>query len=92
MEHHERAGELERETEEEAERSERLEQEIEETRSDWEAKKSDPSAPGATEPEGSGAHQLESEDPVSGEAKGEERQAELEDAARRDAEQEDEER
>ena len=92
MEHHERADELERETKEEAERSERLEQEIEETRSDWEAKKSDPSAPGATEPEASGAHQLESEDPASGEAKGEERQAELEDAARADAEREEEER
>jgi len=92
MEHHERADELDRETDDAAERSERLEREIEETRSNWEAKKSDPSAPGATEPEASGAHQLESEDPVSGEAKGDERQAEVEDAARTDAEREDEER
>src|SRR5256885_6931047 len=38
-----------------------------------------------TRPEAAGAHQLESEDPVSGEPKGEERQAELEDAARADA-------
>jgi hypothetical protein len=39
----------EREVEEMQERSDRLEQEIEDTREDWEHKKSDPSVPGASD-------------------------------------------
>jgi hypothetical protein len=39
--------EPERDVEEMEERSERLEQEIDEAREDWEAKKRDPSVPGA---------------------------------------------
>jgi uncharacterized small protein (DUF1192 family) len=41
----------EREVEEMEERSDRLEDEIEETRSDWERKKRDPSVPGAEPPD-----------------------------------------
>jgi len=92
MEHHERADELEEEAGGAAEASERLERDIEEARSDWEAKKSDQSAPGAVEPEASGPHQLDEEDPVTGEAKGEDRQSELQEAARSEAEDEEEER
>jgi hypothetical protein len=40
-------AEPERDVEEMEERSERLEEEIEDTRKDWEGKKSDPSVPGA---------------------------------------------
>ena len=91
MEHHERADELEREADAAGEASERLEQEVEDTRSDWEAKKSDPSTPGAAEAEGTGPHQLEGEeDPATGEEPARERQAELEDAARAEAESADE--
>ena len=92
MEHHERADELEREAEAAGDASERLEERVEKARSDWEAKKSDESAPGATEPEATGPHELEGEDPASGEEKADERQAELEDAAQTEAEKVDEER
>jgi len=92
MEHHERADELEEEAGGAAEASERLERDIEEARSDWDAKKSDQSAPGAAEPQASGPHQLDEEDPVTGEAKGDDRQSELEEAARSEAEDEEEER
>jgi hypothetical protein len=92
MEHHDRADELEREADDAGERSERLEREVEDARSDWEAKKSDESAPGAVEAEAAGPHNLDSEDPATGESKGEERQEEVEEAAQASAEEEDEER
>ena len=92
MEHHERADELEEEAGGAAEASERLERDIDEARSDWEAKKSDPSAPGAVDPEAAGPHELDEKDPVTGEVKGEDRQSELEEAARSEAEDEEEER
>ena len=91
MEHHERADELEQEADKAGEASERLEQDVEEARSDWEAKKSDESAPGAVEAEGAGPHNLEGEDPATGESKGEQRQSELEDAAQGEAGREDDE-
>ena len=92
MEHHERADELEREADHEEERSERLERELEDARSDWEAKKSDESAPGAVEEEGAGPHNIDEEDPATGEAKGDDRQEEVEEAARASAEREEDER
>lgn len=86
MEHHERADELEREADAAAEPSEQLEQEIEETRSDWESKKSDQRVPGAVGERGAGPHQLEGEeDPATGDEKAGERQDELEEAAQREA-------
>jgi hypothetical protein len=89
MEHQDRADELEREADAAGEASERLEEEVDQARSDWEAKKSDQSTPGATDAEAAGPHQLEGEDPATGEQKGEERQDELEDAAQAEAENED---
>ncbi|HKP89973.1 MAG TPA: hypothetical protein VJT75_08365 [Thermoleophilaceae bacterium] len=90
MEHHERADELEREADKAAEPSEQLEQEIEETRSDWESKKSDQRVPGAVGERGAGPHQLEGEeDPATGDEKAEERQAELEEAMQAEAQSED---
>ena len=92
MEHQERADELEREADAAAEPSEQLEREIEETRSDWEAKKTDQQVPGAVPERGAGPHQLEGEeDPASGKEKAHERQEELEEAAHSDAKSEDEE-
>ena len=91
MEHHDRADELEQEADHAGEASERLEQDVEDARSDWEAKKSDESAPGAVEPEAAGPHNLDAEDPATGEQRGEERQEELEAAAEADAERDDEE-
>lgn len=91
MEHHERADELEQEAAHAGEASERVEQQVQDLRDDWAAKKSDESVPGATEREATGPHQLEGEDPTTGEQKGEERQEELEEAARTDAEREAEE-
>ena len=88
MEHHERADELEREADAAHEPSEQLEQEIEDVRSDWDAKKSDQQVAGAVGEREAGPHQLEGEDPASGERKQEDRQAELEDAARAQAEDE----
>ena len=46
-EHEKTPDDLERDVEEMEERSERLEHEIEAARDDWEAKKRDPSVPGA---------------------------------------------
>jgi hypothetical protein len=90
MEHQDRADELEREAEAAGEASEKLEEEVEEARSDWEAKKSDQRTPGAADPEGTGPHQLEGEeDPATGEQKAGERQDELEDAAQAEAASED---
>jgi hypothetical protein len=91
MEHHERADELEQEAAHAGEASERLEQEVEDARSDWDAKKSDQSVPGAVESEAAGPHNLEGEDPATGETKADERQEEVEAAAQADAEREDEE-
>jgi hypothetical protein len=86
MEHHERADELEREADAAAQPSEQLEQEIEETRSDWESKKSDQRVAGAVGERGAGPHQLEGEeDPATGDEKAEERQAELEKAVESEA-------
>jgi hypothetical protein len=86
MEHHERADELEREADAAGEASERLEQEVDEARSDWESKKSDQRVPGATSEQGAGPHQLEGEeDPATGDEKAEERQDELEEAAQSEA-------
>jgi hypothetical protein len=86
MEHQERADELEREADAAAQPSEKLEREIEETRTDWEAKKSDQQVPGAVPERGAGPHQLEGEeDPATGDEKADERQEELEDAAQSDA-------
>jgi hypothetical protein len=90
MDHRERADELEREAGAAAEPSEQLEQEIEDTRSDWEAKKSDQQVPGAVEERGAGPHQLEGEeDPATGDEKADERQEELEEAAQSEAQSED---
>ena len=86
MEHHERADELEREADAAQDQSDRLADDIEETRSEWEAKKSDQTTPGAADAEAAGPHQLEGEDPTTGERPGEERQEELEDAAHGEAE------
>jgi hypothetical protein len=93
MEHQERADELEREADAAAEPSQELEQEIEQTRSDWETKKSDQQVPGAVEERGAGPHQLEGEeDPVTGDEKAEERQEELEEAAQSEAQSADDDR
>ena len=49
-------------------------------RSDWDARKSDPSkAPGAADPEGAGPHNIDAEDPATGENYGEQRQQEIDD-------------
>jgi hypothetical protein len=86
MEHRERADELDREADRAAQPSDQLEQEIEDTRSDWESKKSDQSVPGAVEERGAGPHQLEGEkDPATGDEKAEDREDELEDAAHKEA-------
>jgi hypothetical protein len=92
MEHHDRADELEQEADRLEKESERLGQDIEDASSDWEAKKSDTSTPGAASPEGAGPHHLDAEDPATGEAMGEDRDAERDDAVHADAEREDEER
>ena len=93
MEHQERADELEREADKAAEPSEQLEREIEETRSDWESKKSDQRVPGAVGERGAGPHQLEGEeDPATGDEKAEERQDELEDAAQSEAQSDEDDR
>jgi hypothetical protein len=47
VEHDEQAEELEREAEDMEQRSERMGDEIDETRRDWEAKEQDPGVPGA---------------------------------------------
>ena len=86
MEHHERADELEREADAAHEPSEQLEQEIEDVRSDWDAKKSDQQVAGAVGEREAGPHQLEGEeDPATGDEKAEERQDELEEAAHSEA-------
>jgi hypothetical protein len=62
MEHNERADELEKEADGIQEASDQLGKDIEDARSDWEAKKSDQSVPGATSEESSGPHDIEAED------------------------------
>ena len=90
MEHHDRADELEQEADRAGEASERLKEDVDDARSDWEAKKSEQRVPGAVEAEDAGPHQLEGEDPATGETKADERQEEVEAAAESDAEREDE--
>ena len=87
MEHRERAGELEDEADRLEEESDQLGEKTDQTRSEWEAAKSDPSkAPGATDPEASGPHNIDAEDPATGERYGEKRQEELDEAVAADAE------
>jgi hypothetical protein len=88
MEHTERSEELQHEADGLEEQSDRLGSEIEETGSDWEAKKSDTAVPGAASEEAAGPHNIDAEDPATGERKGEEREAERDDVLREDAEQE----
>lgn len=88
MEYEERADELEREADGLEEASGGLKDDIEEAGSDWEARKSDTSVPGAADPEAAGAHHLDAEDPASGERKGDEREEERDEALRTDAERE----
>jgi hypothetical protein len=47
--HEERAGELMKEADRLAEKSEELKEEIKDTKADWDAKKGDPLVPGAVE-------------------------------------------
>jgi hypothetical protein len=84
MEHEERADQLEREADRVEEVKDRLGEDIEESRSDWEGKKSSESAPGAADPESTGPHHIDEEDPASGEPKGEERDAEREETIEAD--------
>jgi hypothetical protein len=63
----ERASELEREAERLEHESERVEEKIDETRDEWEAKKSDSQAPGAADAESAGPHNIDAEDAESGE-------------------------
>ena len=87
MEYDERADELLKEADKLEHESNRLAERTEQTKTEWEAKKSDPSgAPGAADAEATGPHNLEDEDPATGRNYGEERQAELEDAEEADAE------
>ncbi|MBV9213826.1 MAG: hypothetical protein JOZ25_09305 [Actinobacteria bacterium] len=86
MEYDEQADEMERQAGSLEEASGGLKDDIEEAGSDWEARKSDTSVPGAADAEAAGPHNLEAEDPATGERKGEERAAERDDALRSDAE------
>lgn len=80
MDHNERADELEKEAERLEHASEKLGEDTEQARSDWEARKSDPSgAPGAVDAEAAGPHNIDAEDPATGEKYGERRQKEVED-------------
>ena len=93
MEHDERADEVEREIEQLEHESKRLGGEIEQTRTEWEARKSDPSqAPGATDPEAAGPHNIDAEDPATGRSYGQEERTEEFDSAQAedDAAEEDE--
>lgn len=80
MEHNERANELEKEAERLEHESEKLGESTDAARSEWEARKSDPSgAPGAVSEEASGPHNIDAEDPATGEKYGERRQEEIDD-------------
>jgi hypothetical protein len=86
MDHRERADELEQEADRLEHESDKLGEEAEQARSDWESKKSDPTkAPGAADPDATGPHHIESEDPATGKPYGEERQQEIEDARKMDS-------
>ncbi len=88
MEYDERANELDKEVDRLEHESKRLGKRTEETRSEWESAKSDPSkAPGAQDPEASGPHNIDDEDPATGKKYGELRKEELEDIRAEDAEQ-----
>lgn len=89
MDHNERADELEGEIDRLEHESKKAGESAEQARSDWEAKKSEPTkAPGAADPEASGPHHIESEDPATGEPYGERRRQEIEDAKEIDSEEE----
>lgn len=89
MEYDERADELEKEVERLEHESKRVGQHTDEARQDWESKKSDPSkAPGAQSAEATGPHNLDAEDPATGEKYGDRRREELEDALEADSEKE----
>ena len=90
MEHRERADELEKEADRLEHKSEKLAESTDQARSEWEAAKADPSkAPGATDPEAAGPHNIDAEHPAKGEKYGEQRQEELDEALAADAEDED---
>lgn len=81
MEHRERADELDNEADRLEQESDKLAEKTDQARSEWEAAKADPSkAPGATDPESSGPHHIDAEDPATGEKYGEKRQEELDEA------------
>ena len=87
MDHNERADELEKEAERLERESEKLGESTDQARSDWEARKADPSsAPGAAAPEDSGPHNIDAEDPATGRKYGEQRQEEMDDARAADSE------
>ena len=87
MEHRERADEVEKEIDRLESESEKLGENAAQARSEWEAAKSEPSkAPGATDPESSGPHNIDAEDPATGERYGERRSEEIEEVRAADAE------
>ena len=88
MEHQDRADEMEEQADRLEEASGGLKDDIDEAESDWESRKSDTSVPGAADPEAAGPHNVDDEDPVTGERKGDERTDERDEALRRDAERE----
>ena len=86
MDHNERADELEKEAERLEHDSNKLSESTDQARSDWEARKSDPSgAPGAVDAEGAGPHNIDTEDPATGRKYGERREQEVEDAKASDS-------
>jgi hypothetical protein len=89
MEYDERADELDKEAERLEHESKRLKQRTNEARQEWESAKSDPTkAPGAQDPEATGPHHIDAEDPASGENYGDKRREELENALEADPENE----
>ena len=87
MDHNERTDELEKEADRLEHESEKLGQSTDQARSDWEARKSDPSkAPGAVSEEASGPHNIDAEDPATGRKYGERRQQEMDDVREADSE------
>jgi len=87
MEHRERADEVEKEIGRLEHESEKLGESTDQAKSDWAARKSDPTkAPGAADPDAAGPHHIDDEDPATGRKYGERRQQEIEDAQTADAE------
>ena len=85
MEYDERADELDKETDRLEDESEGLGQRTDQAKSEWESAKSDPSkAPGAQDPEATGPHNIDAEDPATGKKYGEQRKEELEDVLAED--------